>query len=184
MCQLEPPALHWRFFFSSRAGTFNKGNNWLAGVSASPFAVKDAGLPVLSQTTETTAMNKLGRDRRRQPILSAATRPVELSIVISIYFVAVFWCGRPESNRHRPVRPYGFSYPLRLSPPCASRFGVWTIPSPSRDNFRHPVLGAARLVSTPSRRKAGLARDCHKRGFPDFERFYSMGFPAGALKLF
>jgi hypothetical protein len=29
-----------------------------------------------------------------------------------------------------------------------------------------------------------LARDCHKRGFPDFERFYSMGFPAGALKLF
>jgi hypothetical protein len=56
----------------------------------------------------------------------------------------------------RAVKPCGFSCPLRLSPPSPKRrwrkggFVVWTIPSPS------PVLrelGAARLVSTPSRRK-------------------------------
>ena len=36
------------------------------------------------------------------------------------------------------------------------------------------ALGAARLVSTPSRRpfgRSGLARDCHVKGFPDFEQF-------------
>ena len=42
-------------------------------------------------------------------------------------------------------------------------------------------LGAARLVSTPSRPVKiflpGLARDCHLTGFPDFEQFYIGGFP-------
>jgi len=28
------------------------------------------------------------------------------------------------------LRPYGFSYPLRLSPPPGWAFVVWTIPSP------------------------------------------------------
>jgi hypothetical protein len=50
----------------------------------------------------------------------------------------------------------------------------------------HPIagivcnLGAARLVSTPSRPsflRPGLARDCHAKGFPDFEQFYIGGFP-------
>jgi len=43
-------------------------------------------------------------------------------------------------------------------------------------------LVAARLVSTPSQKVflPGLARDCHEefRGFPEFERFCSAGFPA------
>jgi hypothetical protein len=41
-------------------------------------------------------------------------------------------------------------------------------------------LGAARLVSTPSRPehfRPGLARDCHVKGFPDFEQFCTGGFP-------
>jgi len=37
------------------------------------------------------------------------------------------------------------------------------------------AVGAARLVSTPS--LAGLARDCHFTGFPEFEQFYILGFP-------
>jgi hypothetical protein len=43
------------------------------------------------------------------------------------------WCGRRESNPHRPFEPCGFSYRLRLSPPghLPARFAVWTIPSPS-----------------------------------------------------
>ena len=52
------------------------------------------------------------------------------------------------------LRPYGFSYQLRLSPPLAMRaFVVWTIPSPC-PAWRG--VGAARLVSTPSRRRAWL----------------------------
>src|SRR2546427_12989234 len=40
-------------------------------------------------------------------------------------------------------------------------------------------LGAARLVSTPSRSvPPGLARDCHFTGFPEFEQFCIVGFPA------
>jgi hypothetical protein len=40
-------------------------------------------------------------------------------------------------------------------------------------------LGAARLVSTPSRSAfPGLARDCHFTGFPEFGQFCIAGFPA------
>jgi hypothetical protein len=55
---------------------------------------------------------------------------------------------------------------------------VWTIPSPC---LAIRGLGAARLVSTPSPYR-GLARDRHGReplAFPEFERFYSRGFPPG-----
>jgi len=58
-------------------------------------------------------------------------------------------------NPHGPFKPCGFSYRLRLSPPLGeallgdARFAVWTIPSPSSGKIRS--LGAARLVSTPSR---------------------------------
>jgi hypothetical protein len=56
------------------------------------------------------------------------------------------------------------------------RFAVWTIPSPSTGKIR--VLGAARLVSTPSQRRAhrawlGIAIS----GFPEFEQFCIAGFP-------
>jgi len=45
---------------------------------------------------------------------------------------------------------YGFRRP-NVTPPggAHARFAVWTIPSPSSEGFRS--LGAARLVSTPSR---------------------------------
>src|SRR5208337_1950113 len=56
-------------------------------------------------------------------------------------------------------------------------FAVWTIPSPYPRSDRG--LGAARLVSTPSRSAApGLARDCHLTGFPEFEQFCIASFPA------
>ena len=59
------------------------------------------------------------------------------------------------------LRPYGFSYQLRLSPPpgCGA-FVVWTIPSPCAGV---PALGAARLVSTPSRfRGLGSGSPCDR----------------------
>ena len=82
------------------------------------------------------------------------------------------------------AKPDGFSYPPRLSPP--RRFqrvrGLdypFTLPCQSQG------LGAARLVSTPSRpRWPGLARDCHLTGFPEFEQFYVAGFPARTHMMF
>jgi hypothetical protein len=42
-------------------------------------------------------------------------------------------------------------------------------------------LGAARLVSTPSIMLShhSLARDCHLKGFPEFEQFCTVCFHAG-----
>lgn len=59
-------------------------------------------------------------------------------------------------------------------------FVVWTIPSPYPGWVRY--LGAARLVSTPSLQK-GLARDCHVKGFPEFEQFCILGFPQEHSKI-
>jgi hypothetical protein len=59
-----------------------------------------------------------------------------------------------------------------LTPVCGLDY-PFTIPAKLQG------LGAARLVSTPSRLVApGLARDCHVKGFPDFEQFCIAGFPA------
>lgn len=61
------------------------------------------------------------------------------------------------------AKPDGFSYQLRLSPPCRScqwrprMFVVWTIPSPCPQGWPPQDLGAARLVSTPSRHRARIA---------------------------
>jgi hypothetical protein len=65
------------------------------------------------------------------------------------------------------------SYGFRRRLPA---FVVWTIPSPWQ-----VALGAARLVSTPS--LAGLVRDCHVKGFPEFEQFCILGFPKGTQVL-
>ena len=65
------------------------------------------------------------------------------------------WCGRRDLNPHGPFKPCGFSCRLRLSPPgrallegsrqvCGLDY-PFTIPRKIR------ALGAARLVSTPSR---------------------------------
>jgi hypothetical protein len=65
------------------------------------------------------------------------------------------WCGRRDLNPHGPFKPCGFSYRPRLSPPRLELFegsrqvcGLdypFTLPRKVRS------LGAARLVSTPSR---------------------------------
>ncbi len=61
-----------------------------------------------------------------------------------------------------------------------ARFAVWTIPSPYPEKLRS--LGAARLVSTPSRLGclsglgSGLPFEVSP-GFPEFEQFCIAGFP-------
>ena len=86
------------------------------------------------------------------------------------------WCERGESNPHG-LAPGGFSYLLRLSPPSLRGLGSGL--SLHRAANLRSGLGAARLVSTPSRSVApGLARDCHFTGFPEFEQFCIAGFPA------
>ena len=80
-----------------------------------------------------------------------------------------------------PTRPCGLRIfiPLRLSPPRKCGFVVWTIPSP----FPIRGLGAARLVSTPSRNCFRAWLGIAISGFPDFEQFYSAGFPMGTQVL-
>ena len=65
------------------------------------------------------------------------------------------WCGRRDLNPHGPFKPCGFSCRLRLSPPRRDAFGELT-PGLRSGLSLHPPpevrsLGAARLVSTPSR---------------------------------
>ena len=73
-------------------------------------------------------------------------------------------------------KPDEFSYPLRLSPPPIGG-RLWS----GLSLHRAPEgLGAARLVSTPSRSTLrawlGIPR---VRGFPEFEQFCTRGFPRG-----
>ena len=104
------------------------------------------------------------------------------------------WCGRWESNPHEEKSPedfhavYGFRRPdadaLQHSRPVCGLdypFAMRRIvPASLKLRRTSPgVSGAARLVSTPSRLVApGLARDCHLKGFPEFEQFCIAGFPA------
>jgi hypothetical protein len=102
----------------------------------------------------------------------------------------------PEQNRtvvraeglepSRALRPNGFSYRPRLSPPqhpvdrlrqvCGLDY-----PFATPRNLRGS--GAARLVSTPSRPEmcspAGLGSGSPFSGFPEFEQFCTAGFPPG-----
>ncbi|PTE22150.1 hypothetical protein C5F48_08520 [Cereibacter changlensis JA139] len=76
-----------------------------------------------------------------------------------------------------PTAP-GF-IPLRLSPPPFREFVVWTVPSPST----RTSLGAARPVSTPSRRAglgSGLAWRHGALAFPDFEQIRCAVSPRNA----
>ncbi len=73
-----------------------------------------------------------------------------------------------EPARGRPRRIF---LPLRLSPPPIGVCGLdypFTLASCE-------ALGAARLVSTPSRFRAWLG--IASEGFPDFEQLYVPGFP-------
>ena len=101
------------------------------------------------------------------------------------------WCGRWESNPHEEKSPedfhavYGFRRPdaraLERSHPVCGLDYPFTIPQKLRG------LGAARLVSTPSRLDsfAGLGSGSPSpafarasSGFPEFEQFCIAGFPA------
>ena len=70
------------------------------------------------------------------------------------------WCGRRDLNPHGPFKPCGFSYRLRLSPPGRDALGELTLVCGLDYPFtilrKVRSLGAARLVSTPSR--LGLLR--------------------------
>src|SRR5271166_1753886 len=85
------------------------------------------------------------------------------------------WCGRRDSNPH-PHREADF---LTTSAFTAAVRRLW-----SGLSLRHGVSaeGAARPVSTPSLLQgfgSGLAWGIGPLAFPDFERFYSVDFPAG-----
>src|ERR1700730_16866158 len=79
--------------------------------------------------------------------------PVEQVTPLTLYLV---WCGRPESNRHRPFGPtdfltlYGFR---RLSSRVRAEASLWSGLSLHRGvrPMKASAIGAARLVSTPSR---------------------------------
>jgi len=79
-----------------------------------------------------------------------------------------------------PSRPCGLRIfvPLRLSPPrhAGSWSGLYLHHSPWG-------LGAARLVSTPSRKHFRAWLGIAISGFPDFEQFYAVGFPMGTQVL-
>jgi hypothetical protein len=85
-----------------------------------------------------------------------------------------WWCGRRELNPHG-LAACGFSYHFGFRRPAKCGFVVWTIPSP----FPMRGLGAARLVSTPSRKHFRAWLGIAISGFPDFEQFYAVGFPMG-----
>src|SRR5438045_713803 len=85
------------------------------------------------------------------------------------------WVVRAAGLEPARAKPDGFSYQLRLSPPsgepdvCGLDY-PFTVP-----RYRRGV-GAARLVSTPSRHRAWLGIP-RVRGFPEFEQFCIAGFP-------
>jgi len=86
------------------------------------------------------------------------------------------------------LRAEGFSYQLRLSPPRFGAFAPWLVCGLDYTFIVGALapLDAARLVSTPSHRPFGpgrLARDCHVKGFPEFEQFCIPGFPESTQSL-
>jgi len=92
----------------------------------------------------------------------------------------LMWCGRRESNPHRPFGPtdfltnYGFRRPAFSA--TGAKTGLWSGLS---------LHLSVRLRCCPSSLYAfpetivsrGLARDCHMKGFPEFEQFCIGGFP-------
>ena len=90
------------------------------------------------------------------------------------HFGGGMWCGRRELNPHG-LAACGFSCHFGFRRPAQGEFVVWTIPSP----FLTRGLGAARLVSTPSRKYFRAWLGIAISGFPDFEQFYTFGFPMG-----
>jgi hypothetical protein len=84
-----------------------------------------------------------------------------------------------EPSRHCGQRIF---IPLRVSPPAEGGLETWTIPSP----FFASGLGAAHLVSPPSRKCFRTWLGTTLTGSTGFEQFYNFGFPMGTqgLKVF
>ena len=81
------------------------------------------------------------------------------------------WCGRGESNPHRPFSPTDFRTTTAFA---AAVRRLW-----SGLSLRRIASGRLRrcpssLYTFPGR---GLARDRHLTGFPEFEQFCIRGFP-------
>jgi len=93
------------------------------------------------------------------------------------------WCGRPDSNRHSSYEPRDFhtSYGFRRL-----AFRVFTHRLVCGLDYTF-TLARTRVRCCPSSlytfapavRPERLARDYQLRGFPEFEQFYSSGFPVG-----
>ena len=96
------------------------------------------------------------------------------------------WCGRRGSNPHS-LAGNGFSYRFGFRRRRAAGAGVRGLDYPfTLAGARWPAVGAARLVSTPSRQRAaapaGLGSGSASAGpeaFPEFERFYALRFRKG-----
>jgi hypothetical protein len=95
----------------------------------------------------------VGIYRRRRRIISRAFTG---STSIGVHdHTSKKWCGRRDLNPHGPFKPCGFSYRLRLSPPehetLEGSCQVCGLDYPFTVLRKIRSLGAARLVSTPSR---------------------------------
>src|SRR6266478_6149354 len=91
------------------------------------------------------------------------------------------WCGRWESNPHEEKSPEDFHAVYGFRRPDAHALqhsrSVCGLDYPFTVSRKVRGLGAARLVSTPSRLVApGLARDCHCR-FPRIRAVLHRRFP-------
>jgi len=86
------------------------------------------------------------------------------------------WCGRPDLNRHRPCGPTDFHTTSAFAATQNGR--SW---SGLSLHLGVAALGAARLVSTPSRCRAWLG--IASEGFPEFEQFYIGSFPPSTQSL-
>ena len=89
---------------------------------------------------------------------------------------------RTEGNRTRTGCPQRIFIPLRLSPPRHRAFGRMVVRGLDYPFTLAAALGAARLVSTPSRFRAWLGIAIE--GFPDFEQFCIASFPASTQTIF
>ena len=89
----------------------------------------------------------------------------------------MYWCPRPESNRHAFRR--GIFFPLRLSPPARMRCS-W---AGARLHHRLAALGARRLLSTPSPMDLAIGAwlgvgsgACAPRAFTEFDGVHLWSF--------
>lgn len=88
------------------------------------------------------------------------------------------WCGRGDLNPHDLLGSADFHTTSAFAAPpgAGSWSGLYLHHSPWG-------LGAARLVSTPSRKRFRAWLGIAISGFPDFEQFYAVGFPMGTQVL-